>query len=500
MQVRPAQGGRELPGQVQRLPDPPPRGHGALREGGLPVLRRGPEDRAAALRALRRPCRSPDQVHPDGLHPEGLHVFHPPEAQGPARFLGKGRHDQGQAAQAHQAAGSLFRRHSAHDREGHVHLQRHRAGRRQPAPALAGRVLPPGRGQGLLHRQDHPLPRRLGRVRARREEPPLGPARPEEEVPGHRLPPGPRLRRRRGYPQALPQDRQGRRRGRQALLGGRGRPGRPDRGRGRLGRQGPEGPGPGQEEDHPGGPGRAQGGRRHPGAGPQEGAPRGLLPRRHQGQGPDQRAPRGHPARPAHRPGRAVRGLLSRGGPGRRHHQHDPQERPAQGPARRPRRDLPQAAAGRAPHAGERPQPLPKPVLQSPEVQLLPHRPPQVQHQARPGDAARGEDALARGLRPGPQVPPEPALRRGLGRRHRPPRQPPGPVRRRARRERLPHRPDPHGADDQGEDDHHRRPGGRHAPGPHQLQARHRRAQGVLRQLAAVPVHGPDQRAGRDHP
>ncbi len=46
---------------------------------------------------------------------------------------------------------------------------------------------------------------------------------------------------------------------------------------------------------------------------PQEGAPRRLLPRRHQGQGPDQRAPRGHPARPPHRPGRAVRGLLPRG-------------------------------------------------------------------------------------------------------------------------------------------------------------------------------------------
>ncbi len=112
--------------------------------------------------------------------------------------------DQGQAAQAHQAAGSLFRRHPAHDREGDVHLQRHRAGRRQPAPALAGRVFPPGGGQGLLHRQDHPVPRRLGRVRARREEPPLGPPRPQEEIPGHRVPPGPRLRQRRGDPQALP--------------------------------------------------------------------------------------------------------------------------------------------------------------------------------------------------------------------------------------------------------------------------------------------------------
>ncbi len=203
--MRAAQGGGELPGQVQRLPDAPAGRHGADREGGLPLLRGGPQGRDPALRALRRPRRPEDQVHPDGVHPEGLHLLHPPQAQGPARVLGKGRHDQGQAPQAHQAAGSLFRRHPAHDREGHVHLQRHRAGRRQPAPAFARRVLPPGRDQGLLHRQDHPVPRRLGRVRARSQEPHLGPPRPQEEVPGQRLPPGPRLRHRRGDPQAVPQ-------------------------------------------------------------------------------------------------------------------------------------------------------------------------------------------------------------------------------------------------------------------------------------------------------
>ncbi len=204
MQVRPAQGGRELPGPMQRLPDPPPGGHGVCRERSLPFLRRGPKDGTSSVRALRRPRRHQAQVHPDGVHPEGLQLLHPAQAQDPARVLGKGRRDQGQAPQAHQAAGSLFRRHPAHDREGGFHLQRHRAGRRQPAPAFAGRVFPPGGKQGLLHRQDHPVPRRLGRVRTRFEKPHLGPAGQEEKVPGHGLPAGPWFRHGRGDPQTLP--------------------------------------------------------------------------------------------------------------------------------------------------------------------------------------------------------------------------------------------------------------------------------------------------------
>ena len=54
-----------------------------------------------------------------------------------------------------------------------------------PAAPLAGRVLPLGR-QDALHRADHPVPRLVGGVRVRREEPALRPHRPQAEVPRRR--------------------------------------------------------------------------------------------------------------------------------------------------------------------------------------------------------------------------------------------------------------------------------------------------------------------------
>ena len=191
----------------------------ADREGDLPVLRGRPEDRDPPLRPLRGPGRPQDEVHGHRVHPEGLHLLGAAEAPGAARLVGEGPRRQDQAPQTHQAAGGLLRRHPADDGKGHVHLQRHRAGRRQPAPAVAGRVLPAGRDQGLFHRQAHPVPGRLGRVRVRRQEQPVGPPGPQEEVPGHGLPAGPGLRDRRGHPEALPQDGQGRPRGGEALSG-----------------------------------------------------------------------------------------------------------------------------------------------------------------------------------------------------------------------------------------------------------------------------------------
>src|SRR5439155_1240745 len=83
-------------------------------------------------------------------------------------------------------------------------------------------------------------------------------------------------------------------------------------------------------------------------------------------------------------------------------------------------------------------------------------------------------------------------------RRHRPSRQPARPCRRRARREPVPHRARPHGARDQGADE----PAGHRdadAAGAHQLQAGVRGDQGVLRLLAALAVHGPDEPPLRDH-
>ena len=80
--------------------------------------------------------------------------------------------------------------------------------------------------------------------------------------------------------------------------------------------------------------------------------------------------------------------------------------------------------------------------------------------------------------------------------RHRPPRQPPHPRQRRADPERVPDRPPADGA---------RRPRAHDDPGdrqghperPHQHPARRGGDEGVLRRQPALPVHGPDEPAGR---
>ena len=98
-------------------------------------------------------------------------------------------------------------------------------------------------------------------------------------------------------------------------------------------------------------------------------------------------------------------------------------------------------------------------------------------------------------------VPREAPRRRGglRGRRHRPLRQPAAALGRRADPEPDPDRPDPHGARRQGADDH---PGrrGHHAADADQHPPGRRVDQGVLRDVAAVAVHGPDQPAGRPDP
>ena len=87
----------------------------------------------------------------------------------------------------------------------------------------------------------------------------------------------------------------------------------------------------------------------------------------------------------------------------------------------------------------------------------------------------------------------------GRRRRHRPPRQPARPLGRRAAREPVPDRAGPHGARDQGEDVGLPGNGDRHAARPDQREAGHGRDSRVLRVLAAVAVHGPDQPALRGH-
>jgi hypothetical protein len=90
------------------------------------------------------------------------------------------------------------------------------------------------------------------------------------------------------------------------------------------------------------------------------------------------------------------------------------------------------------------------------------------------------------------------ARRQWRHRRHRPPRQPPGALGRRADGEPVPRRPPADGARDQGA---HVVGRDRHgdAAGPDQRQARRGRGARVLRLLAAVAVHGPDQPAVGSH-
>ncbi len=113
--------------------------------------------------------------------------------------------------------------------------------------------------------------------------------------------------------------------------------------------------------------------------------------------------------------------------------------------------------------------------------------------------AARREDPAPAGLLRGHQVPAQAAAQPRQRRRHRSPRQPPRALGRRAAREPVPHRPGPDGARDQGEDVGLPGNGDRHAARPDQRQAGHGGDSRVLRLVAAVAVHGPDQPALRGH-
>ena len=154
---------------------------------------------------------------------------------------------------------------------------------------------------------------------------------------------------------------------------------------------------------------------------------------------------------------------------------------------------------GDPPDAGQLAVAVREHVLQPAEVRLLAGRPPQAQHQARPDDAARREDPAPAGLLRGDPLPAEAAEEPGERGRHRPPRQPARALGRRAAREPVPHRAGPHGAGDQGEDVGLPGNGDRHAARPDQREAGHGRDSRVLRVVAAVAVHGPDQPALRGH-
>ena len=117
---------------------------------------------------------------------------------------------------------------------------------------------------------------------------------------------------------------------------------------------------------------------------------------------------------------------------------------------------------------------------------------------ARPRDAGGAGDG-DQGLRRGGAGLPERERRRSP-RRVRALRQPPSADRRRAHPGGLPHRPLPDGAR-RARAPHHRGRGHDHAADDHQHPPGRRRAEGVLRVLAALAVHGPDELAlGPDAP
>ena len=278
--------------------------------------------------------------------------------------------------------------------QGHVHHQRHRAGRRQPARPLAGRLLRPDAGQDLrrrrLQRQGHPGPRRVARVRRRQALDRRRAHRPQAPPAGHRAAQGPRLERR-PHPRAL-----------------------------RLVRDAA----------------------------------------RHAREGPH-RAPRTR--RCSTSTASCARASRRRASPRRRCWRTCSSTRSAT--------TWPRSAATRRTRSSASTQPITHGTLT--------------------------EDDIVRDHRV-----PDPAARRRRGlrdRRHRPLRQPAAAHRRRADPEPDPRRPVPHGArGPRADDDPGRR--GDHAADPDQHPAGRGVHQGVLRHVAAVAVHGPDQPARRPDP
>ena len=88
-------------------------------------------------------------------------------------------------------AGGVPGRTAADDADGHVHHQRRRARDREPAAQVAGRVV---RNQDPPERQiaavgaHHPVPRRVARIRIRRQRHPVADHRPPVAHPGHDVP------------------------------------------------------------------------------------------------------------------------------------------------------------------------------------------------------------------------------------------------------------------------------------------------------------------------
>ena len=189
--------------------------------------------------------------------------------------------------------------------------------------------------------------------------------------------------------------------------------------------------------------------------------------------------------------------LHERPRPGRVHLADAARRRHAR-PDRRPRRDLPDDASRRAADRRRGRVAVPRPLLLRGALRPLGRRPDEVQPPRRPHRAEGHGHADQRRHHRRHQDPGRAAQRPRRDRRHRSPRQPPRALGRRARRKPVPLGPRARRARGEGAPG----PGRERKPAaarPHQRQADLGRDQGVLRQLAAVAVHGPDEPAVRDH-
>ncbi len=428
----------------------------------------------------------------------------------PDRVRGRGR-DRREVGQGHQGAGCLHGRHSAHDQQRHVHRERHRARHRLADAPLARRVLRSRQGQDALlgqaavRRPHHSVSRLVARHRVRRQGHRARAHRPPPQDPGDVAAARARHGRRGGAEDLLPphqlQAHQGRlapavrcqpharlqggqrpRRCRQRQGGGRGRqeadraPGAP------AGREGPQGAarhrrgtdrplhrrGPGQSEDRRDLRRGRRGDHREEPQDPQRGGLQGTAAARHR----PRQCRRLHPQ-----------------------HARGRQEHDARG---RAVRHLSRDASGRAADHRHRRDDVQLAVLRQRALRPVRGRPREDEHAPRARRARHHAGAAQGRHRGGDPHAGRPARRQGRDRRHRPSRQPPRALGRRADGEPVPHRPAAHGARHQGAHvvGRYRH---RDAAGPDQREARGRRGARVLRLLAALAVHGPDQPALRDH-
>ena len=496
-------------------------------------------ERAAERAGGGRPAgRLPERLPDQGLQRDErarLRQLQPREAEVRRRGVPPARHDLRRADQGHdpahdlrhprgwrahrarhQGAGGLLRRDPADDGHRDVHHQRHRARRRQPAAPQPGRVLRPRQGQdalerqGALQRAHHPVPRLVARLRVRPEGHHVRPHRPPPEDARDGAPPRARLLDA-GPSQLLLQHRRGvtsrraastRRASSSTCSPASARPATSRSAARSSSRRTPSSPRPRSRSS---------------------GTPRSIACRS-TSRSSSARSPRTtsstrRPARSSSRCNEEVTEakleklreasieefkILFIDGLNVGSYLRDTllaeKVKTTEDAIMEIYRRL---RPGDPPDARDGEDALPQPVLQPRALRPVEGRPPQAELQVLPR-SARGSAARARHGGPHaaghPRDRPSPHRaeeRSRLGRRHRPPRQPPRARGRRADGESVPHRSRSHGARHQRAHEHVARDRHADAARPHQREARERGGQGVLRELAALAVHGPDQPAQR---